>query len=145
SKRGGQTDNDRILVMDDEEPMRKLTGEILGRLGYEVALVENGEKAIECYQSAIQSGRPFDVIILDLTIRGGLGGQETIKQLLRIDPGARAILSSGYDQDPVILNYESYGFKGVLIKPFFIDQLMEVLSGVMSTPDRNSEKINRAK
>jgi two-component system cell cycle sensor histidine kinase/response regulator CckA len=68
---------------------------------------------------------------MDLTIRGGLGGSETLKHLLQIDPGVRVILSSGYGQDPVMQNYEFYGFKGALIKPFFIDQLKEVLSGVV--------------
>jgi two-component system, cell cycle sensor histidine kinase and response regulator CckA len=123
----------RILVMDDEEGMRKMTGDILERLGYEVALVEHGEKAVESYREAVHQGRPFKTILLDLTIRGGMGGKETLKRLLEIDPEIKAIVSSGYSQDPVMQKYEEYGFKGALTKPFFINELGEVISRVMET------------
>jgi two-component system, cell cycle sensor histidine kinase and response regulator CckA len=121
----------RILVMDDETGMRKMTGAILERLGYEVTLAENGEKAIECYQAAKKNGRPLDAVILDLTIRGGMGGVETLRALLIIDPEVKALISSGYSEDPVMQNYPHYGFKGALVKPFYINELSEVLSGVL--------------
>jgi len=117
----------RILVMDDEEMMRSMVGSILNRLGYEVDLVENGEKAIEVYRDTKDLGRPFDLVILDLTVRRGMGGKEAIREILKIEPTVKAIVASGYDQDPVMQNYEQYGFKASLTKPFMINDLKEIL------------------
>ena len=108
----------RILVMDDEEGVRKLVGRSLQRMGHEVELVEDGQRAVEVYGSAKGQGRPFDAVILDLTVRGGVGGQEAIQALLKIDPAVKAIVMSGYANDPVVLEPERHGFKGVLAKPF---------------------------
>jgi PAS domain S-box-containing protein len=124
------TEKGRILVMDDEEQMRTLTGTILKRLGYEAEMVENGEKALESYQSAREAGRPFQAFILDLTIRGGAGGLETIRQLLKRDPAVKVIVSSGYSQDPVMQHFEQYGFKGALTKPYMIKDLQELLAKI---------------
>jgi PAS domain S-box-containing protein len=123
----------RILVMDDEKTMRKMTGSILERLGYEVALVENGEETIESYREGKELGRPFEAVILDLTVRGGMGGKEALRRLLEIDPRVKAIVTSGYSEDPVMQQYREYGFKGALIKPFFINTLSEILSEVIGT------------
>jgi two-component system, cell cycle sensor histidine kinase and response regulator CckA len=123
----------RILVMDDEVMVRTMLGAMLRRLGYEVQLTDNGEKAIECYRTAKDLGRPFDIVLLDLTVRGGLGGKETIRELLTIDPAVKAIVFSGYEQGPVIENYRQYGFKAALIKPYQISDLKETLSRVMGT------------
>ncbi|HMK64531.1 MAG TPA: PAS domain S-box protein [Thermodesulfobacteriota bacterium] len=123
----------RILVMDDEEMVRCLTGDILNQLGYEFELAENGEKAIEHYQAAREQGRPFDAAILDLTVAGGMGGRETIQELLSIDPAFKVIASSGYDQDPVIQNYTEYGFKAALPKPYQIREMQKILCGVVGT------------
>jgi PAS domain S-box-containing protein len=123
----------RVLAMDDEESMRKMMGAVLKRLNYEVELAENGEKAIENYRAAKERGCPFTVVILDLTIRGGMGGKETLKGLMEIDPEVNAIVASGYNDDPVMKNYQEYGFKGALSKPFFINELKKVLSGIKGT------------
>lgn len=113
----------KILVMDDEEVIRSSVGEILKIAGYEVELAEDGNKAIELYKKAMESSKPFDVVILDLTIRGGMGGKETIKKLLELDPDVKAIVTSGYSNDPVMANFREYGFSDVYCK-------------ASSTPDR---------
>jgi two-component system, cell cycle sensor histidine kinase and response regulator CckA len=121
----------RILVMDDEEEVRKLVGISLQHIGHEVELAADGLQAIEVYKNAKNQGRPFDAVILDLKVRSGVGGQEAIQALLRIDPTVKAIVMSGYANDPVLTEPERYGFKGVLAKPFSIVKLWEILSGIM--------------
>jgi two-component system cell cycle sensor histidine kinase/response regulator CckA len=123
----------RILVMDDEDGLRKMVGVTLRLMGHEVELVEHGQQAIEVYGNAKKQGRPFDAVILDLTVSAGVGGQETIQALLRIDPDVKAIVMSGYASDPVLLEPERYGFKGVLAKPFDVVEMREMLSRVMGT------------
>ena len=123
----------RILVMDDVEMIRNLVGEILPRLGYEVELVEDGEKALESYRKAKAHGQSFDAVVLDLTVRGGMGGKETIQELVKIDPLVKAIVLSGYHNDPVVQNYEQYGFMGALSKPFLINDLSEILSRIIGS------------
>ncbi len=129
------TGSGRILVMDDVEMIRNLVGEILPRLGYEVELVEDGEKALESYRQAKAHGQSFDAVILDLTVRGGMGGKETIQELIKIDPLVKAIVLSGYYNDPVVQNYEQYGFMGALSKPFLINDLSEILSRIIGSDD----------
>ena len=126
----------RILVMDDEEMVRKLVGKMLVQEGHEVELVEDGQRAVEVYESAKIQRRPFDAVILDLTVRDGLGGQEAIRALLKIDPAVKAIVMSGYPSDPVVLEPERYGFKGVLAKPFDKLALQETLSRVLGPGSR---------
>ena len=121
----------RILVMDDDEAVRVGLGMSLGAMGHEVKLVECGETAIEAYSRAKGEGRPFDAVILDLTIRRGMGGQETIQALRKMNPAARAIVMSGYSDDPVVLEPERHGFNGVLPKPFDSKDLREVLARVL--------------
>jgi len=129
----GVPQHGRVLVMDDQEGVRKLVGRLLQRMGHEVELVENGQSAVEVYKKAKSLGRYFDVVILDLTVRGGMGGQETIQALLKIDPTVKAIAMSGYVHDPVILEPERHGFKGTLAKPFDVGKLQEILSRVMGS------------
>lgn len=124
--------NRRILVMDDEPAIRQIITRGLSRLGLQVELAENGSKAIELYKKATREGKPFDAVIMDLTIPGGLGGKETIKVLKDIDPNVRAIVSSGYSNDPIMAEYEKYGFMGVVSKPFQLDQLSKKLHEVLS-------------
>jgi CheY-like chemotaxis protein len=113
----------RILLMDDEEIVRNVANKMLTNLGYEVEHIEDGVKVVELYKTAKDSGRPFDVVIMDLTIPGGMGGKEVIMKLLEIDPYVKAIVSSGYSIDPVLSEYEKFGFKGFLTKPFNIVEL----------------------
>jgi CheY-like chemotaxis protein len=121
----------RVLVMDDEAGVREVVGRTLSGMGHEVALAQDGQMAIGVYKTAKLQGRCFDVMILDLMIREGMGGRETLQELLKIDPRVKAIAMSGYALDPVILEPERHGFKGVLTKPFDMGKLQENLSRVM--------------
>ncbi|MEJ2098933.1 MAG: response regulator [Desulfobacterales bacterium] len=127
----------RILVMDDEEMIRKLAGELLSFLGYEVDFAINGREAVERYRKALNSNKPFDAVILDLTVKGGMGGKETIQKLLKIDPQVIGILSSGYCNDPEITDYGRYGFSGVVTKPYTMGELGEKLNQAITTMGKN--------
>lgn len=121
-------DKGRVLLMDDEELIREATGALLEFLGYEVQAAQDGAEAIALYHAAQTADQPFNIVILDLTVPGGMGGQETIKHLLTIDPNVKAVVSSGYFHDPVIANHRSYGFSAVVSKPYTIEELDETLS-----------------
>jgi signal transduction histidine kinase/DNA-binding response OmpR family regulator len=123
----------RILVMDDEKFIRETAKDAITALGHDVDLAENGEAAIEKYRAGIEVGKPFDVVILDLTIRGGMGGRETIQRLKKIDPSVRAIVSSGYSDDDVIANYKNYGFQERLVKPYKLAVLRDTLNALLSS------------
>jgi len=124
----------KVLVMDDEERVRKVVGLTLWGMGHEVRLAEDGQIAVEIYERARSLGRPFDAVILNLTVPGGMGGQETIRALLKMDPAVKAIAMSSSLQDPLILDHERHGFKGALTKPFDAGKLQEVLSRVLGIP-----------
>lgn len=128
----------RILVMEDEELVRDLASELLRVLGYEAGFAKDGTETIAVYENALRSGRPFDAVIMDLTIPGGMGGKETILRLLRIDPAVKAIVSSGYSNDPVMAEHEFHGFKGVLPKPYNGDDLSSVLKQVLGCSDEQA-------
>jgi PAS domain S-box-containing protein len=117
----------RILVMDDEVMIRDLTGHILRRAGYEVAFAADGAEALALYVNGRDAGQPFDGVIMDLTIPGGMGGKEAIKRLRDIDPHVKAIVSSGYSNDPVMANFREYGFSGCVAKPYKIEELHQAL------------------
>ena len=129
------TPTGRILIMDDEEMIRNLAGNILKRLGYEPAFAQNGEEAIALYQEALNAGTPFDAVILDLTVKGGLGGKETIQKLTAIDPHVRGIVSSGYANDPGVTNYREYGFCAVVAKPYRIKEISDQLERILGKRD----------
>ena len=121
----------RILVMDDEESLRILAQKMLERLGYKVETVKDGVEAIETYKKHMDSGEPFDGVILDLTIKGGMGGEQTIQELMKIDPNVKAIVCSGYFNDPVLAHFEEYGFRGAMAKPYQKSDLESVLKKVL--------------
>ncbi len=121
----------RILLMDDEFNIRNAVGSLLQSYGYEIVLAGDGQETIETFTRARQEGRPFDVVVLDLTIPGGMGGLEVIDHLRRINPEIKAIVSSGYADDPIMAEYKKYGFSGVVSKPYKIDELLEVLQHVL--------------
>ena len=121
----------KILVMDDDQTIRFLAEEMLCRMGYDVITVCNGEEAISLYEQERASGTPFDVVILDITIYAGLGGKETMSYLVQIDPGVKAIISSGSHHDPLMTDFFHYGFRGVLPKPYDIRTLKESVSNAM--------------
>lgn len=127
--------NGRVLVMDDESILRDFIEELLRILGYEVEGTADGTEAIRAYQQARETGKPFDCVLMDLTIPGGMGGKETIKRLLEIDPGVKAIVSSGYCDDPVMANYRKHGFKGVVAKPYDAEGLSAILHQVICEKD----------
>lgn len=116
-----------VLVMDDEETIRALASEMLGHLGYEVATCSSGEEAIHKYRMAQEGNQPFSLVIMDLTIPGGMGGRESAKKILALDPCARLIASSGYSNDPVMADFRDYGFCGSIAKPYTLDELMQVV------------------
>lgn len=122
----------KILIMDDEYVIRVMLSKQLMGLEYEVEAVGEGSEAIRLYKNASEAGNPFDAVIMDLTISGGMGGKETIEKLLGLDPEARAIVMSGYAYDPIMTEFNKYGFSGVLVKPHEIHELDEVLQKVIT-------------
>ena len=126
------TGSGRILLMDDDGFVRETANEMLHSLGYQATTVTNSAEAIEVYKKARESGRPFDAVIMDLTIPDGVGGKKAIQKLMEIDPGVRAIVSSGYSRDPVMANFRSYGFRGVIAKPYKLTELSRALHEVLT-------------
>jgi PAS domain S-box-containing protein len=122
----------KILVMDDEELIRNIAGEMLKALGHTVEFAEHGGVAIEKYLAAREAGNPFDIVILDLTVRGGLGGKETNSRLLAIDSGAKIIVSSGYSDDAAMADHRAYGFAACLTKPYQLDELTKTLNYLLA-------------
>lgn len=124
--------NKKILIMDDEESIINYLENALTNAGCNVVASRDGSEAIKLYREAFASNLPFDAVIMDLTVPGGKGGKETIKKLLSINPGIKAIVSSGYSDDPVMSDFAKYGFSAVLPKPYQINELFEVLVRVIS-------------
>jgi len=122
----------RVLVMDDDPLLQECAGELLQELGYDVDVVSDGQEAVELYKREARLQRPFDVVILDLLVRDGMGGKDAIKRLLEIDPHVNAIVSSGYSSDTVMANPQKYGFSAVLNKPFTMEKLASVLDQAMA-------------
>jgi len=125
----------KILVVDDEKMVRDVTGNMLKLIGYESESAGDSAEAVEVYKKAKESQQSFDAIILDLTIPGTMGGRETIKKLMEIDPEVKAIVCSGYSNDPIMANFREYGFSGFLVKPYKIEELNEILHKVIT--DKN--------
>jgi PAS domain S-box-containing protein len=122
----------KILVMDDEPRIREMLGRVLGHFGYELGFAEDGAEAVAQYEDAKRSGAPFDVVIMDLIVPGGMGGKEAIQKLRQVDPTACVIVSSGYSNDPIMSDFRSFGFCEAVAKPYRHEDLREVLHRVMS-------------
>ncbi|MBU0674591.1 MAG: PAS domain S-box protein [Proteobacteria bacterium] len=131
-----RTGTGRILIMDDDQVVREIGKEMLEHLGYRPATASDGDQAIKMYREAMADNAPFDAVIMDLTIPGGMGGQETMDQLLKIDPLVKGIVSSGYANDEIMNNYEQYGFKAIIPKPYKIERLGMVLDSVLKNSHR---------
>ncbi len=121
----------RVLFMDDEEILQELVAAMLGHLGYDVECAAHGAEALERYERALAEDRPFAVVIMDLTVPGGMGGHETMKRLRMIDPKVKAVVSSGYSNDPIMAEYARHGFDGVIAKPYQMVELGNVLEQVI--------------
>jgi CheY-like chemotaxis protein len=122
----------RVLLVDDEVILLEVAGSMLRQLGLQVEVATDGARAAEDYKQAIALGEPFGVVILDLTIRDGVGGPEALALLQAIDPKVRAVLASGYESDPVMAEYQSHGFVGRLVKPFRLEDLRSVLKQALT-------------
>jgi len=127
----------KILLMDDEKMVCQVAKKMLTSIGYDVVIVHDGAEALKCYEDAANFRRPFDVVIMDLTIPGGMGGREAVQELLHIDPKARVLVSSGYTNGPVMSHFRDYGFAGVIQKPYRLEELKDLLVSTIS--GRNAE------
>jgi CheY-like chemotaxis protein len=121
----------KILLMDDEQIILDVTHEVLTFLGYEVMFARDGADAIALYRKEKEANAPFDAVIIDLTIPEGMGGKEAIQKLRDYDPAIKAIVSTGYSNDPVVMDYAQYGFSGKLSKPYKINDLKEILETLL--------------
>ncbi|MBP1928431.1 DNA-binding NtrC family response regulator [Methanolinea mesophila] len=122
----------RILVMDDEPGIREILRDILIHLGYQVETAADGESACRQYSEAFCRDERFDAVIIDLTINGGMGGEEALQELQKIDPSVKAIVSSGHSGNPVMADPRSYGFSGVMPKPYRIKDMGQLLDEILS-------------
>jgi CheY-like chemotaxis protein len=116
--------------MDDEEMVRKIAAKLIQALGHDVDVAPNGDEALAKYRSARDAGRTFDVVILDLTVRGGMGGADAARKLLELDPSVNMVVSSGYSDDEVTSNYREHGFRAFLKKPYDVDELRRTLNAL---------------
>jgi CheY-like chemotaxis protein/two-component sensor histidine kinase len=122
----------RVLFMDDEQIIRQMATLMMARFGLEVECAGDGAETVALYQKARAAGTPFDLVIMDLTVPGGMGGLEAVKLLREIDPQVRAIVSSGYSSDPILANFRANGFCGVLAKPYQLDDFTKVLRAALA-------------
>jgi CheY-like chemotaxis protein len=129
--------NGRVLLMDDEESIRTMAAQLLRRIGFAVESASDGTVAVAAYRKALEEERRFDLVIMDLTVPGGMGGLECMRELLRIDPRVQAIVSSGYSSDPVMSDHRAYGFAGMIPKPYRITDFAKVIRNVLEAVDES--------
>ena len=131
----------KILIMDDDEQVLDITQAMLEQMGHKVVLAKEGMESVRIYQEALNSGTPIDVVIMDLTIPGGMGGKEAVQEILAINPQAKVIVSSGYSTDPIMASFQKYGFCNALVKPYQIMDLIDVISKVLIEPESQGEEL----
>jgi len=124
--------NKKILVMDDDRFIRDILGRMVDRLGCRSSLAADGNEAVFLYQEAMDSGHPFDAVIMDLTVPGGMGGKDAVRRILRVDPEATVVVTSGSPNDPVLKEYKRFGFRGSVPKPFTFEEIADTLDRVLS-------------
>lgn len=122
----------KILLMDDDDTIRAIAKLMLSLMEYDVTCTRDGLETIEVYKEAFESKNQYGVVILDLTVHGELGGEETIKELRKINPEVKAIVCSGYSNGHVMSNFKEFGFIGCIEKPFLFEEMSKVLSNVMN-------------
>lgn len=121
----------KILLMDDDDIVLEITGQMLESYGYVVVTAREGEDALQKYQHALAMAEPFDLVILDLTVRGGVGGLAVIKKILSLNPTAKVVVSTGYADDPALAKYQEYGFCAVMTKPYRLERLKKDLEQIL--------------
>ncbi len=120
----------KILIMDDEEMVGEIACHLLGFLGYGAVWVTGGRQALDMYTHHQQRGETFAAVIMDLTIPGGMGGRETVGEILALNPAARVFVASGYSTDPIMVNHRDYGFVGAIAKPFDLAAFESMLASL---------------
>ncbi len=120
-----------ILLMDDEEPILDVMEKLLIRKGFTVSTVRDGKEAVSMYKRSFETGKRFDVVVMDLTIPGGMGGKEAIQELKALDPNVLAVASSGFSNDPIMSDPAAYGFSAILPKPYNIRDLIELVRSLI--------------
>jgi len=122
----------RILFMDDEDMIRDVAGQMFEIFGFHFDLVEEGQKAVDLYRRAMETNNPYDLVILDISVPYGWGAREAIKELISIDKNVKAVISSGYQDDPMVLHHERYNFCGVIQKPYDIEEVEKAIRSLLS-------------
>lgn len=121
----------KVMIMDDDEMVRIIAEAMLIHLGYESELAVDGEEAVGLYRKALSTGTEADLIIMDLTIPGGMGGEDAVKEILTLNPEAKVIVSSGYSNDPIMDDYIAYGFCGAIVKPYQMQEFYTVIQKLL--------------
>ena len=119
--------------MDDDEQIRNTANAMLSHFGCITLQANDGEEAVELYRSSLEKGKPIDVVIMDLTIPGGMGGKEAVAEILKLDPRARVVVSSGYSNDPIMAEYKKYGFCAAIVKPYLLKDLSRAIDEVLGS------------
>ena len=127
-----ETGHHKILVMDDEEQLRTITKLMLTRMGFDVVLAKDGVEAIQLYTDSLYSQAPFDLIIMDLTIPGGMGGKEAASKILEVNSDAKIIVASGYSNDPVMARYKEFGFCAAIEKPYLFQEIKKTIAPLLA-------------